>query len=157
LRIKAGDVSGYVTADGTRYGSDNYFVGGEGRGVNPPDTAPEQRVEVTDTDAPALYDSYRVGTFAYELPLADGEYVVTARFVESTESSVGQRVFDVVANGRVMLSGVDPFALAGGRLKAADQSFKVRAVNGELRIEFRPRRGDAAVVSALEAIRSDHQ
>jgi beta-galactosidase len=136
LRIKAGDLSGYVAADGTRYGSDNFFTGGEGHRAQ----------------AAAPYDSYRAGTFAYDLPVPDGDYVVTARFIEPVASSTGQRVFDVLANGRVALSAVDPFALAGGALKAVDRSFTARATGGHLRIEFRPRQGEA-VISALEVIR----
>jgi beta-galactosidase len=137
LRIKAGDLSGYITPDGARYGSDNYFSGGEGRalkGTPPPD------------------NSYRVGTFSYDLPVPDGEYVVTARFIEPTETTRGQRVFDVLANGQVALTAVDPFALAGGKLKPVTRSFTTRATGGHLRIEFRPRRGEA-VVSALDVIR----
>jgi beta-galactosidase len=151
VRIKAGDVTGYVTAQGVRYGSDHFFTGGEGRGINPPDTPVERRIAVAGTDTPALYDSYRVGEFAYEVPVPDGQYAVTVRFVEPTESAAGKRVFDVAANGRVTLSKVDPFALAGGKLKPVDRTFRARALDGELRIEFRPREG-AAVVSALEVI-----
>jgi len=136
LRIKAGDLSGYIAPDGTRYGSDNYFSGGEGRALkaNPPD------------------DSYRVGTFSYDLPVPDGEYVVTARFIEPTETSRGQRVFDVLANGRVALPAVDPLVLAGAKLTPATRSFTTRATGGHLRIEFHPRQGEA-VVSALDVIR----
>jgi beta-galactosidase len=142
VRIKAGDLSGYVAADGTRYGSDHFFTGGEGYGIK--------------AGLPPLYGSYRAGTFTYELPLPDGEYVVTARFVEPTESAARKRVFDVLANGRVMLAGVDPFALAGAKLKPVDRSFAARATGGRLRIEFRPRDGMAAVVSALEVIGREH-
>ncbi len=47
VRIKAGDVSGYVTRDNERYGSDMYFVGGEGKGIDPPDTPAGKRSVVT--------------------------------------------------------------------------------------------------------------
>ncbi|HZF16412.1 MAG TPA: glycoside hydrolase family 2 TIM barrel-domain containing protein [Steroidobacteraceae bacterium] len=151
LRIKAGDVSGFVTAEGTRYGSDNFFDGGEGMGINPPGTAPSHRVAVTGTAVPALYENYRTGHFTYELPLPDGKYRVTLRFVEPAASSAGERLFDVAANGSAVLSNVDPFALAGGRLKAVDRSFKVKVTGGRLRIEFQPRVGQA-LVSTLEAV-----
>jgi len=150
LRIKSGDLSGYVSMDGAHYGSDNFFDGGEGANVQSPDLPAERRAVITGTTTPALYSTYRTGTFAYDLPLPDGTYVVTARFVEPIESSAGARVFDVAANGRVMLAGVDPFALAGGKLKAVDRTFTVTATGGHLRVEFRPRQGKAAVLSALE-------
>jgi beta-galactosidase len=130
LRIRAGNLSGQVTAQGERFGSDQFFVGGEGRG------------------------DYRIGQFAYELPVPDGLYLVTATFVEPVETSVGKRVFDVVANDNVVLKGIDPFALAGARLEATERSFRAKAVDGRLRIEFRPRVGTGAVVSALQVVRS---
>jgi len=52
-----------------------------------------------------------------------------------------------------MLAGVDPFALAGGKLKAADRTFTATVTGGHLRIEFRPRQGKSAVLCALEAIK----
>lgn len=152
LRIKAGDLSGYVSPEGTRYGSDTFFDGGEGANVESADVPAERRKVIAGTLTPTLYSSYRTGAFAYDLPLPDGTYVVTARFVEPIESSAGARVFDIAANGRVMVTGVDPFSLAGGKLKAADRSFTATATGGHLRIEFRPRPGKAAVLSALEAV-----
>jgi beta-galactosidase len=152
LRIKAGDLSGYVTTDGSRYGSDNFFEGGEGFGVDAPDAPTERRTPVTGTATPLLYNSYRAGTFAYDLPLPDGQYVVTVRFAEPTETRAGARVFDVAANGRVVLPGVDPFALGGAKLKAVDRSFRASASGGRLRIEFRPRQGRDAILCALEAV-----
>jgi beta-galactosidase len=82
----------------------------------------------------------------------DGDYVVTARFIEPAAMSAGERVFDVLADGRVALAAVDPFKLAGGAMKSVDRSFAARASGGHLRIEFRPTSGEA-VVSALEVIR----
>jgi beta-galactosidase len=142
VRIKAGDLSGFVTPDGARYGSDNFFNGGEGRGI-------------AGDAVPALYRSYRVGAFAYDVPVPDGEYTVTARFIEPTATSAGQRVFDVVSKGKVLLSSVDPFKLSGGTLEPVERSFAARASDGHLQIEFRPRANMTAVVSALEIIRKE--
>ena len=47
VRIKAGDISGYVARDNERYGSDMYFVGGEGKDIDPPDTPVGKRSVVT--------------------------------------------------------------------------------------------------------------
>jgi beta-galactosidase len=152
LRIKAGDLMGYVAADSTRYGSDNFFEGGDGFNVESPDLPAERRTVIAGTHAPALYSTYRAGAFAYDLPLPDGKYVVTAHFVEPSESSTGARVFDVAADGRVVLTGVDPFALAGGKMKAAQRSFAATVSGGHLRIEFRPRQGKPAIVSALDVV-----
>lgn len=151
VRIKAGDLAGYVNANGIRYGSDNFFVGGAGRGINPPDTPTAKRIEVSGTADAALYDSYRAGTFAYDIPVPNGTYTVTARFAEPTAAAAGERLFDVVADGRVKLAKLDVFALSGGRLKPLDRSFSAEAQDGRLRLEFRGTRGDA-VVSAIEIV-----
>jgi beta-galactosidase len=154
FRIKAGDVSGYRTTNGTRYGSDNFFLGGEGRGIDAPDTPPARRAPIEtpgNTEDSALYDSFRTGTFSYSVPVPDGTYVVTASFMEPAEPGAGKRVFDVVANGRIALSKVDPFALAGARLKMVDRTFTARATGGRLHIGFRPQQGEA-IVSALQIV-----
>jgi beta-galactosidase len=75
VRIKAGDISGYVASNQQRYGSDMYFVGGVGKGVDPPDTAAEKRVVVAAAD-PRLYDSYREGEFSYRVPVPDAQVPV---------------------------------------------------------------------------------
>jgi beta-galactosidase len=72
VRIKAGDISGYVARNQERYGSDMYFAGGEGKGVDPPDTPAEKHVAVAAAD-PGLYDSYREGEFSYRVPVPEGQ------------------------------------------------------------------------------------
>ena len=88
VRIKAGDITGYVAQDGARYGSDAYFIGGDAKGINPPDTLDKNRVTVTGPDA-RLYDSYREGAFAYRVPAPTGRYNVVARFAEPTADRGG--------------------------------------------------------------------
>ncbi len=147
VRIKAGDLTGYVARDGSRYGSDLYFAGGEGRGINPPDTADKDRVAVAAPDA-ALYDSFREGDFSYSIPVPDGRYRIAAKFVEPSASAAGQRVFAVIVNGKTVFDRLDVFVAAGGKLKGLERSFEAEAVGGRIDIRFRPIAGKA-VVSAL--------
>ena len=146
VRIKAGDLTGYVAADHQRYGSDMYFSGGEGKGVNPPDTASEKRVNVEATD-PQLFNSYRIGTFSYRLPVPDGKYKVTLRFVEPTASAAGERVFNVSVNGKLLLKKLDVFTAAGGKLKGVERTVNASAHDGALVIEFAPEKAEAVVSS----------
>jgi beta-galactosidase len=150
VRIKAGDISGYVTQDRERYGSDMYFSGGEGKGVNPPDTPGDKRVDVAATDA-RLYDSYREGEFTYRVPVPDGRYKMTLRFAEPSAAAMGERVFDVKVNGKSLLQRFDIFATAGGKLKGVERSVEVKARNGALVVDFRPVKGQA-LVSALSIV-----
>ena len=153
VRIKAGDLTGYVTADHQRYGSDMYFSGGEGKGVNPPDTAAEKRVSVEAAD-PRLFDSYRMGTFSYRVPVPEGKYKLILRFVEPTASAAGERVFNVSVNGKPQLVKLDVFAAAGGKLKGVEKTVKAAARDGALDVEFAPEKGDAVVSSiAVEPAR----
>jgi beta-galactosidase len=155
VRIKAGDISGYVTGTQERYGSDFYFTGGQGKGIDPPDTPAAKRAAVNATD-PRLYDSFREGDFAYRIPVPEGRYRITARFVEPVANSVGERVFDVDVNGKRVLPAFDVFAAAGGKLKGVERTFAATTQDGFLVISFRPSRGNA-VVSSLVVAPSESQ
>jgi beta-galactosidase len=147
VNIKAGDIGGYVSKHGERFGSDSYFTGGTAHGVSPPDTAPPDRIAVLADDA-RLYDSYREGEFSYRIPLPNGRYRVQLKFAEPTATAPSERVFDVTANDAIALREFDIFKTAGGKLKAVDQSFDAGVDNGTLVLAFKPRRG-SALVSAL--------
>lgn len=147
VNIKAGDIAGYESKDGQRFGSDAYFVGGTPHGVNPPDTARSDRVTVLADDG-RLYDSFREGEFSYRVPLPNGRYRIHLKFAEPTATAPGDRVFEVTANGVTQLHEFDVLKAAGSRLKGVDQAFDARVDNGVLVLAFRPRLG-SALVSAL--------
>jgi len=147
VRIKAGDISGYVSKAGQRFGSDAYFSGGVPGGINAPDTPASGRIAVAADDA-GIYDSFREGEFSYRVPVPSGRYRVTLKFQEPTAEAAGVREFDVQVNGKVVLRRFDIFAAAGGKLKAVDRSFDTTSRDGAILIEFRPLKGDA-LVSAL--------
>jgi beta-galactosidase len=147
VSIKAGDIAGYVSKDGRRFGSDTYFTGGTAHGVNPPDSALRNRITVLADDE-RLYDSFREGDFSYRVPLPNGRYRVQLKFEEPTADGLGERVFDVTANDVTKLREFDILKAAGGRLKGVDQFFDAGVDNGVLVLAFRPRRG-SALVSAL--------
>jgi beta-galactosidase len=114
--------------------------------VNPPDTASEKRVSVEAAD-PQLFNSYRIGTFSYRLPVPDGKYKVTLRFVEPTASAAGERVFNVSVNGKLLLKKLDVFTAAGGKLKGVEKTVNASAHDGALVIEFAPEKAEAVVSS----------
>jgi beta-galactosidase len=173
MRIKAGDISGYVSMNRERYGSDMYFIGGEGKGVDLPDTPAQKRSAVAAAD-PRLYDSYREGKFSYRVPVPDGppsarepmpnrptrgpgqRYRIVARFTEPVATRRGERVFDVDVNGKTVLHKFDIFAAAGGKLKGVERSFDVTAKDGFLVITFRPSQGQALVSSLAIAPLGQH-
>ncbi|HVI99009.1 MAG TPA: glycoside hydrolase family 2 TIM barrel-domain containing protein, partial [Sphingomonas sp.] len=158
LHVRTGTLTGVTLANGTRYGSDNYFSGGTGHTLNPyrrelyaegsGNTAPAKAV--TGTDTPELYASWRAGQrFSYALPLPDGRYRVTVHLFEPEGLAPGARVFTIAASGGAVRDGVDPVALAGGALKAATVSLPGVAKDGELTLDFAATHGDA-LVSAID-------
>ena len=172
VRIKAGDISGYVARNQERYGSDMYFVGGEGKGVDLPDTPAAKHTEVA-ADDPRLYDSYREGEFSYRVPVPEApvpgqpvlspamrgraqRYRVIVRFTEPAATTAGERVFDVGVNGKTVLHNFDIFAAAGGRLKGVERSFEATSKDGFFVVTFRPSRGQALVSSLSIAPLEQH-
>jgi beta-galactosidase len=154
VRIKAGDISGYLTKAGQRYGSDSYFSGGLAGSINRPDTRASERIAVA-ADDPGIYDSFREGAFAYRVPVPSGRYRVTLKFEEPTAGKAGMREFNVLVNGKIALKRFDIFAAAGGPLKGVDRAFDWTLREDTLLIEFVPLKG-AALVSALSIESLDH-
>ncbi|APW40829.1 hypothetical protein RD110_20320 [Rhodoferax koreense] len=136
-----------------RYGSDNFFVGGE----LPPITG---RSSVGLTGAVAInglgtttipetgrvWDMWREGNaFSYNLPLANGSYMVTLGFLEPTATANGARVFNVNANGANQIANLDVLQAAGARNTAIVRKFPVTVSNGRLLLDFQGVTGKAIV------------
>jgi beta-galactosidase len=157
IRIAAGRLAtGYVAKDGARYGSDEFFAGGEPANIllTSRDLAGGP-VEVRNTGDPLLYKYLRLGNFRYEIPLANGRYDVMLGFVEpERRGGRGKREFDVVANGETVIEDLDVFEEAGGARIALRRAFSVDVGSGALRLEFAPERGDA-LVSVIDVVRSE--
>jgi beta-galactosidase len=153
VRIKAGDMSGYRSKAGQRYGSDTYFIGGTAGGINAPDSSSD-RITVAADDS-GIYDSFREGAFSYRVPVPSGRYQVTLRFQEPVVDAVGVREFDVLVNGKIVLERFDIFASAGGKLTGVDRTFETTSRDSGIVIEFRPVKGNA-LVSALSITSLEH-
>jgi beta-galactosidase len=151
VNIAAGQIAtGFESSTGARYGSDNFFTGGVGRKLNERtfgsrgDATPLKGVE-----APAdqqLYATYRAGRFRYDIPLRNGSYRVTLGFVEPlAATTVGERVFDVLANGTKVIADLDVLREAGAYRTVLTRSLSVVVSNDRLELAFEPTRGEAVV------------
>lgn len=132
---------------GNRYGSDNFFRGGEAkvlRDRNP--MAPPPAID--GTDAPSLFQSYREGCFSYDLPLPNGRWTVAIATFEPEPATGAGRSFAVRANGKVVLHGFSPQQAAGASRKAVTRSFDTQVKGGRLTLDFLPQGGEA-IVSAI--------
>lgn len=146
-RVLAGQLGVTGTSAGL-YGSDNFFTGGEGQLLNPPvrRNPPPPKVVAGAADQ-KMYLAYRTGRFSYELPLPNGEYHLTLRFVEPVpDQRAGQRVFDVLVQGSVALPSLDLAAVAGS-MKAVERTIPMRVTGGKGKFEFVPKAGEAILSS----------
>jgi len=147
------DSGALIAADAAvKFGSDNFFVDGTagstdqrgGRGRQP------KKAQITGTDMRDVVASFRQGAFSYRIPAAKGRYRVTLTFIEP-DQAVGERIFDVSANGQSVLPAYDIHAHAGGLLTAVSESFDVASDGDMLTIAFTPVKGQA-LVSAIEVV-----
>jgi len=136
--------SGAVLAatDGARLGSDAFFVGGVAK------TTGSKPVHPEGSDGWNAKRTYREGDFAYRIPTGNGRYRVTLTFMEPAQA-LGARRFDVLADGKPLLSDFDIAAAAGGLLTPVSRVFSVDVANGVLELSFKPRAGKA-LVSTIE-------
>jgi beta-galactosidase len=132
------------------FGSDTFYEGGTAQVISGPGAwgrAPAPP-SIAGTSSPEVAATYRAGSFSYRIPVADGPHSVVLTFVEPSLHP-GDRIFDVIANGKKIVANLDVSAAAGGELTAYQRRFEVNANDGMLILEFRPTKGDA-IVSAIE-------
>ena len=120
---------------------------------------------VAGTDKPWVYASGCHGLARCVLPLIGrgqepGIYTVRLHFAELDNARVGQRVFDVKLQDKLVLRGLDIVKAAGAPHKAAIREFGGVAVRRDLRVELVPRTKNpspdqAPVISGIEVVRID--
>lgn len=124
----------YKGTDGVMYQADNLGLAG----------SKGQSGLVKGSQDPTLYTSFVQGPLALALPLENGRYAVTLKFAEPEDIAVGERVFDVLAEGQRVVDKLDV------RLARDNQPFSalVRTVadvevkDGVLNLDFSPVKGE---------------
>jgi beta-galactosidase len=124
LHIAAGTLTGHIGADGTRFGSDNFFDGGS------PGEPKSKAV------------SYREGSFDYALPLPNGRWAVRLTFPDPALADTISGDFTVRTSGASA-----PLTVS----HETERSFPVEVLSGLLRLNFRPGTGPARV-AAIEIL-----
>jgi beta-galactosidase len=125
--LAAGRIAtGLVSSSGHRYGSDNFFAGGQGTPLeldSPYGIRFGVRVaNVPDPADAALWAAVRHGTFGYRIPLAPGRYRVRLGFLEpDRKAQPGMRRFRVDADGVTRIAGLDIVAAAGAPATAIER------------------------------------
>lgn len=148
INIAAGRLaSGLTSPQGDRFGSDNFFIGGTFEDPGDPPTPDNFEGPSFESDPlPEVYQHFRHGEFSYEIPAANGDYRVTLGFMEPFEhTQVGERVFDVIANGETVVDDFDVLKEAGAPHQGVSRSFPVNVSDGLIRLQFTPSAGEAIV------------
>ena len=133
-RINAGG-SLLRDASGSDWESDLSYVTG---GI----AALDSSIPVQGSDTPELFHSNRYDAdpataMSYELPVPPGVYAVRLHTVETwRDMAVGQRVFDVAAEGSVVVEKYDIVAAAGAWARAHSREFEVSVTDGSLSLKF---------------------
>lgn len=138
IRILAGSSRPYTDRFGQVWDADRNFEGGS------PFSAPLH--PVFGTRDPVLYQSGRTGSFRYDLPLKPGSYELRLHFAETVfgeGNAAGggetSRLFNVFANGKMLLEMIDVIADAGSN-SADIRVFKdiQPDKDGLLHLEYKP-------------------
>ncbi|MFN7926147.1 MAG: malectin domain-containing carbohydrate-binding protein, partial [Bryobacteraceae bacterium] len=140
LRINSGGWSpDFTDSQGKVWLTDRYYTGGYNTYI--PVTAPLGRF--------ALYSTTRqqtTGDVVYRIPLANANYQVTLHFIENQYPNVGQRIFNVLAQGATVLPNFDIRAnVAQFTPLVKPLASPVAVTNGILELIFRGVVGPAAV------------
>jgi hypothetical protein len=128
-RIRAGGDS-LVDTSGNTWSKDKAYLGGTAAWTGRPIEAKK------DSE---LFAFERWGQdFSYVMPVPPGEYLVRLRFAETFVKKPGERVFDVLINGKKVLEKYDILLDAKGFDKGVEKTFEgVRPdAEGKIRIRF---------------------
>jgi Malectin domain/IPT/TIG domain len=129
LLINCGGL-GFLESSGVRrWESDQYSIGGN--------TYVDTSNDINGTLDDTLYQSERYGEFKYEIPVPTGSYEVVLHFAELYWQGIGQRLFNVKLENKLIFSNVDIVALGGGkRLQAFTLESVAIISDGYVSLEF---------------------
>jgi hypothetical protein len=88
-------------------------------------------------------------TFGYDIPVENGTHTVRLGFVEPDRTTaVGDRVFDVSAEGQTRIADLDILAESGTyRTIIEPKTFTVTVMDGTLDLDFTATAGEAVVAN----------
>lgn len=107
-------------------------------------------VDIAGTTRDEVFRTLAPGARGLDVSVPDGTYSVTVLAAEDYFTGAGQRVFDVTAEGKTALAGVD-IAAAVGRRAAYEKTFDVQVDDGVLNLGF-VAKVDQPVIAAVQVL-----
>jgi hypothetical protein len=153
VRILAGsNLATYVDFIGEVWSGDRYFRGGT--------AAAYPHASMDQTRDPVIFQSARIGTFYYDIPLKPGLYELHLFFSENVfgphiESGGGEgsRKMNIMANGKALLSNFDIYSDVGGAHKADVKIFTdITPEDGFLHLLFFGSPGAQATLNGIQIL-----
>lgn len=138
LRIDVGG-PGYVEASGKTWQPDRSFTAGQ---------AVTSSDAIAGTTEDGLFLTRRAGNFSYSIPLKRGTYKVKLLFADPFFTAPGQRIFNVVAERKPVMTNVDLVSLVGAD-SSVRKTLKVNVRDGKLNLWFQSVQ-DNPTLSAIE-------
>jgi len=136
----AGSTGSYLDSLGDTWAKDQAYTAGSW-GWTQRGNSDTTRSPIAGTPDQTLYQSDFRGATEYRFDnLPNGVYQVELRFAELQNQRPGQRQFDVIINGTLVLPAMD-IAAEVGQLTADDKSFFVTVTDNTMHIRFVIRRG----------------
>ncbi|HZF00823.1 MAG TPA: malectin domain-containing carbohydrate-binding protein [Methylomirabilota bacterium] len=136
------------------FDADGYFAGGKAGGPK------NDLIDTSATNAgpTVIYQTERWGDCVYTFPmkpLPKGHaYTVRLHFAETTFDAAGKRAFNVVLNGKQVLSDFDVFQESGGKDKVLVKEFSgiTPDEKGNIVIKFQTGSADKPKINAIEIL-----
>ncbi len=129
LNINCGGPAHTSPITGKAYIADQYNIGGYTHTYNQ---------SISGTQDSVLYSTSRIGrNMSYVIPIPDpGTYQVTLHFAEVQNWLMfpNKRVFDISAEGQLMLDDIDIVSITGGGAIAHNETFTVDVLDGVLNL-----------------------
>ena len=136
------------------FDADENYVGGNSGQIK----SDAINISVPNAGAKAIYQNERWGDCLYTFPMkplfADHAYTVRLHFAETTFNATGKRVFNVMINGKQVLSDFDVFQESGGNDKALVKEFSGITPNndGNILVKFQSGLTDKPEINAIEIL-----
>lgn len=155
IRILAGsNMATYIDHFGNAWSGDRFFKGGDV-------VSTSSSYHIIGTQDPVIFQSRREGIFSYDIPLPPGIYELHLYFAETLfgDGNIAgggetYRLFDILANGKPLVSLLDVFTDAPGANTADIKVYKdiSPAPDGFLHLTFPRAIKENSFVSAIEIL-----